>query len=53
MNNHGVSETSYYYSGTSKTGFFFSIPIGNSNSNVWWQGAQNDSIKSGYYTSYN
>lgn len=51
--NHGVSETSSLYSGTSKTGFLFSIPIGNSNSNLWWQGAQNDNIESGYYASYN
>lgn len=30
-----------------------SIPKGNSNNNLWWQGSQNDNIESGYYKSYN
>lgn len=41
------------YANTNKSGFLFSIPKGNSNNNLWWQGSQNDNIESGYYKSYN
>lgn len=51
--NRGVSETSYMYSGTNKNGFLFSIPKGNSNSNLWWVAGANDNIESGYYYSFN
>lgn len=51
--NHGTSETAYIYANTYKSGFLFSIPKGNSNNDLWWQGSQNDNIESGYYASYN
>lgn len=50
--NNGRVETAFMYNNTYKTGFMFSIPRGNSNSNLLWAG-QNDKISSGYYASFN
>ena len=51
--NHGTSETAYMYANTNKSGLLFSIPKGNTNNNLWWQGNQNDNIESGYFASFN
>lgn len=50
--NHGNTETAYMYEHANKAGFLFSIPKGNSNSNLYWVG-YNDKISSGYFASYN